>query len=137
MSTLLDSIQQRLDNYQLAELGHPHFEIEDGDHVVGVVEDERCRKLFGLGRLYRRKTEEVLIAAKYAGLNTDEGKVKALEAFRFKIYADLIMDIFWVSLREEFNVWEEIVGIRENWQVVWSNQRPPTIFDFLDEFSGM
>ena len=98
-------------------------ELEEKDHVVGdITSDLELQKFYVFGRRLIAESERLLIDAREAGSRKEmEELVSRAQELTDK--GHLIVNIFWTSIKDSFQLWDKSsIGIREGWQVVWSDQ---------------
>ena len=98
-------------------------ELEEKDHVVGdITSDLDLQKFYVLGRRLIAESERLLIDAREAGSRKEmEELVSRAQELTDK--GHLIVNIFWTLIKDSFQLWDKSsIGIREGWQVVWSDQ---------------
>ena len=136
----LDKLQDTLVDIDNKAFVAPDAEVSMGDNVVGVASEE-ARKIYTLAMRMRRKalslTGEIMQKIAEFDERLPEKLVRDLGSRLFQLRAEeqLLMDIFWMSLKDEFNLWKRMsVGIRKGWKVVWNDT--PCPHDILDTFFG-
>jgi len=133
MLTWLYSIRLELENMGNDQLIEPPGDMQPDDNLVDQAGLE-IRKLYTLSMLLEKAAAEAQIAARY---DPDSQKRSQSEE---KIYeltqkAKVVRDIFWITLRDEYGLWsKDSIGVRKGWQVVWNEDRGPTLGDFLGGF---
>lgn len=107
-------------NWNLVGL-EPSSDVMAKDHVVGTADDE-LRKLYELSIQYAKSGSESFIAAQHA--KTKENfEYHAKKAFEFHKKQENLMESFWISVRESFDLWDKSsVSIRKGWKVVWNDE---------------
>jgi hypothetical protein len=106
--------------------------ISGNEHIVGEASD-------GLKRIwtFAEKLEEAalqsLVQARFSK-SREAGEELYKKAKEFKEKEETLRRIFWICLKDEFNLWDRPVGIRKGFKVVWyeSTPGPPGFPDFLD-----
>lgn len=143
MTKLLKEIVEELATVEITTQG-PQYELEDDDHTVGVMNEE-LKKLFVLRDKLRRAAERAELHAKLVVLDSKEHTEdveRDPEFIRtFAKYALAVTkhhtadDLLWASLRYEFpETIDKSVGIRRNWQVVWTEKsREENVLDNLED----
>lgn len=130
MSTWLDFIKIELDNLDLEQIHKPAGEVGSSDHEVGEA-DEELKRLYGLWMQLARTADEARVAMRYAQTQA-ELDVYAVTAFELITKAEIVRDIFWASVRSQFDLWDKSsVGVRREWKIVWSEEETPQIISIL------
>lgn len=135
MPTWLDIVRMELENLDPKFLPEPTTEVGSRDHVVGEA-DTDLKRLYALAMQWDKAAIESLVAARY--INNREDQEHLVEkAAEIRRKSELLMEIFWVSLKDYFDLWRKpSVGIRKGWKVVWSEPEVPPIIGILDELFG-
>ena len=130
MPTELESLSEN-------ELVRPLVELEGRDHIVGSIDsDLDLQKLYALGRRLIAESERLLIDARAARSREEMGELVS-RAKEFNEKGELIVSIFWASIRDSFRLWDKpSIGIREGWQVVWSDEDTSLPSFLRDLFGG-
>ncbi len=134
MPLWIDGISKQLDNLVEAEFFEPPTELKQGDQVVGIA-GEQLRRIYTLMLLLQRRALEADIEAKFS--NDKIREESELKAMRFAENAEVLTRIMWISVKEEFNLWNKPrVGLRTGWKVVWGEEDTPSISDVLGGLFG-
>jgi len=106
------------------------------DNLVGVMSDV-LKQLFTLYRRLDELAARTKLDARYSR-NIDDAKQNAFRAIEFKTKADALSEILWISIRDEFNLWDKpSIGLRRGFKVVWEDiPEPPNIRDILRDIFG-
>ncbi len=135
MSSWLDSINLEMEKLEEKTLIQPMTEIEDYDNSVGEASME-LKKLYGLSQALKKKAMETIVKFKFSSDANEKNEL----ASHIKIAhdkAEMLLQIFWVVLRDEFDLWDkDNVGIRKGWEVVWSDDQHPSLPDILGHIFG-
>lgn len=127
LATELESLSEN-------DLIGPLAEIEENDHIVGdISSDLDLQKLYALGRRLNAEAERLLVDARVAR-SREEMRELGSRAQELAEKGSLIIDIFWASIKDSFRLWDKSsIGVREGWQIVWSDQSNslPGIFRHL------
>jgi len=127
--SFLETLRLELENVNLTESPDPPFPVETGDHVVGIASEEH-KKLYAVWQNYERAGMETGIQARYA--RGEEERTQAIRrASSLSMKANLIRDLFWISLRDSFDQWGRDIAIKAEWKVVWTETKPPSLLDLL------
>lgn len=103
---------------------------DDHDNHVGYA-DDYLRRLYTLMMIYQKRFDLAVVGVKYAHGDRDSAIRQACE---FKSKAEAVREIFWIEVNDRFNLWDKsCVGIRSEWQVVWSKRE---ISNLLRRFLG-
>lgn len=118
MPMWLDVVNEDLNKLIIDGLPEPITEIGEEDYLVGEANTDQ-RKLFHLASQYDRIATMSLLEARYVSEEERESLTKKATEFYKK--SELILEIFWVSVKDSFNLWgEPSVGIRKGWKIVRS-----------------
>ena len=113
----------------------PSNEVEKDEHVVGTA-DADVQKLYGLAMQWQKTSMETAVAARFIN-RRKEAEANLETAAILQKKSELVLEIFWLSLKETFDLWgKPSIGIREGWKVVWSEPAPPQIGDILGGLFG-
>lgn len=130
MSRWMSAVLKELEGLNQKGLLEPKTEVGPTDHVVGEANVE-IRKLYGLAMQTSRRSAESIVSAQY-DINRETQEHHAAKAVELRKKAELLMEIFWVSIKDQFDLWQKpSVGIRKGWKVVWSEPGPDSILDLL------
>ncbi len=131
MSTWIKLLPMQLADISANHFREPHGELERTDNVVGVMSDD-LKRLYTLWIDTQMASEQLVLEAKFA-FKQNERDSSFTRAFELRTKTEVLEKIFWVSLRDEFGLWDKPgVGIRANYQVVWfDSPQPKSIFDML------
>ena len=112
-------------------------ELEEKDHVVGdITSDLELQKFYVFGRRLIAESERLLIDAREARSREERGELVS-RAQELNDKGHLIVNIFWASIKDSFRLWDKSsIGIREEWQVVWSDQDTSLPLFLRDLFGG-
>lgn len=137
MPTWLDMIRIEAENLDKDKLMEPPSELDpDRDHLVADAEIE-LRRLYSLAIHWEKTAMEMILAARY--MNDDSKRENsARKASQLAEKAQLLMKIFWVSIKDTYELWDKpSVGIRKGWKVVWTDPDPvPPILGILGDLLG-
>lgn len=122
MLVWMEDVSKEADEIPVADVNDRNkalSEVKSDDNVVGEVPLD-LRKLLVLSRRYKKRSAEATTAAEFA---TEEGKIAESQkvALAFKEKSDLLNDIFWMSIREMFDLWgneNSSLGVKKEWKVV-------------------
>jgi len=96
----------------------PAHEIANGEQVLeGVTVSDFARRAYSLSRYYARERDRAEVEHKYTSYKEDpcDAAHAALREFDAKV--SLLMEIFWLSVRQR--CWqEENIGVRGGWVIV-------------------
>lgn len=114
----------------------PEGEIEQKDHLAGDLNnDTQLQRIYTLGRKLSESGARMLLEAHLARKH-DQQEELLIKASELRAKAEIVMSIFWISIKDSFQLWDKpSVGIRQEWQVVWSDQDisiPPFFRNLLD-----
>lgn len=121
----------RMELSLIDEFIEPDTESEDNEAILGVASDE-VKRLW----TYYSKTEEIatrtLIDAKYCKKH-DEKDDLMKRAFEMKLKAEMARSILFLSLRDQFGIWNPTVGIgiRAGFQITTFKDTSNPLLDLL------
>ena len=133
MSTWLKLLPLELQSIPEREYINPKAKVDPKkDHIVGDMTEDQ-KKLYTRWLNLEQVFEQTLLEAKY---ETDEDKQKKLliKVEELHTKAEVVKEIFWISVRDEFELWGKgAIGVRKGFKVVWSEEEnePKTLRDFL------
>ncbi len=137
MTTWLDAIKQEMERMDEKELEVPFDEINPETDEIICLLDLEYRELFCLGAKYKRAALKVLQTCLLGLLGGGKVAVAAVEGEAHQWKADIINQIFWVSVRDAYQLWDEkVLAIRENWRLVRCKPLPPPDSPFMSFPSG-
>lgn len=121
MSTWLDEIRMEIENMDPASIIEPPAEVNrEHDHIVCEAEDS-LRKLYTLTMQLEKEANMMLVNARFSG-NIANMLEAAENAQRLMRKVDALREIFWISLKDSYDLWDKpTVGVRKGWKVVWNN----------------
>ncbi len=103
--------------------------------MASIDEDVELQRLWTLGRRLRVEARRTIADAQLAKKDAQQELLTRANELDQK--GELVLDIFWASIKDSFNLWDKAsIGIREGWQVIWSDvdvTNPPF---FLRGFLG-
>jgi hypothetical protein len=136
VSSLLNQILAQVAEIKTEELISPEAEVNPlNDNYVGVACDETMRLYMVRERIstkiksLSRELQKMVPSSSNRGII--ERKMKEIqEAFKKR---EILSELFWFSIRSEFDLWDkEEVGIRNGFKVVWRNEdRLQKVIDLL------
>lgn len=107
-------------NMDEADLTPPIQEVMDGDIEFGTI-DAELQMLYSLCQRYLRLSMEENLRAKFAK-SKDEELERSTNAKKWNSKYDSLINLFWVSVIEHCNLWDQIgqfqFDLRENWTLV-------------------
>lgn len=118
-----DLLSVEMDTLSPGDILEPDTAVSVNDHVAGYADtDLELQKLYTIGMRLKEAGERAFLDAKWA--KGDEVKQEFLNRAReLHEKGDLVLDVFWISIYDSFQLWgRHSIGIREGWQVVWSDQ---------------
>jgi hypothetical protein len=115
-----NTLGAELKNWNLVGMD-PSFDVRASDHIVGTADDE-LRKLYELSIQYEKSGFESFTAMNNS--KTEENcDYHAKKAMGFHKKHEILMESFWISIRDSFDLWDRsLVGIRKGWKVVWCDE---------------
>jgi len=140
MPTLLDMIEIEIENMDPDTnpdcIMRPALEVNPNDeHVVGKAE-MKILKMFSLACLWEKTSMEMIIAARFMG-DRAEANDSMTKAAIIAQKSEILKSLVWASIKDSHNLWDKpIVGLRRNWEIVWSEPQTPSINDILGGFLG-
>ncbi len=113
MKTWLKTIAEELQGLSSDDLLiSPDSEVSEKEEVIGEIDSDELKSIYCLVQKWGK-------AARFAA---ESGKAEKASELAEK--ADLLMAIFWASLKDAFDLWEKpAVGIRKDWKVVWFKRK--------------
>ena len=139
MSTWLKLLPLELS--EITEYVEPQTELDPQKfHVLGEMTED-LKKLYTLWFTLAKQKDEYLLAARYAKDEKEE-KLNLTRAIELGEKTEVVKQIFWISLRDEFNLWNKLVidevmiGVSKGFKVVWS-ERPSGPRNLLDYLRGL
>ena len=105
---------------------------EEHETVHGIANAE-VRRLWTYYCTTEERATRMMIDANYERKDRDRQKLLRIESIQLKVKAETAKNILWVSLRDQFGLWDQKlgVGIREDWQVVSFDSSDNFIRDIL------
>jgi len=135
MPTWLDIVKMELENLDSKVLLEPTSEVQPKDHVVGEA-DPDLKRVYGLAMQWEKTAIEMVVAVRYVNNRANQEQT-IHKADELKKKSEILMDIFWTSLKDSFDLWQRpSVGIRKGWKVVWTEPEVPPIISILGELFG-
>ncbi|MBU3942938.1 hypothetical protein KKA24_03070 [Patescibacteria group bacterium] len=132
MSTWLDSIETEAEKMVIGISLAPSLEVRSEDNEAGEVDDE-LKKFWSLAQLWEKEAKEKALQAEYEA-NIEVRELLIEQASCLKQRHDALMEIFWISVRDTFDLWEkQMIGIRKGWIIVWKSEKGCSIFEVLDD----
>lgn len=130
MSTFIKLLPLEMD--EVKEYREPDMELREKDHVVGDMSDS-LKKLWTLWKQTAYRADELKLQLRYGEQNTSVGQARELES-----KAQVIRDIFWIAVNDEFELWGKLrVGVRKGFKVVWNEEEMPQLPPFLKGIMGL
>jgi len=127
LSTLLLELNETTDYLE------PRQEIGSNDHVVGDM-NELMKKLY---TVYMSMAKQASMLKVELGFSDNEET--RLQAFRLIDRATILQKLFWLIVKDVFNLWDkESTGVRAGFKVVWSDSSPTmTLKDLFGNMFGI
>lgn len=137
MSTWLKLLPLELNGIEENEFCEPETEVDPTkDHMVGEMSLD-LKRIYTHWRGLRESADRAVLDAKYAKGN-DQREALFMRAIELHEKAEVMEDIFWISLKDEFGLWgrensDNTTGVRKGFKVVSlkSEVTPKTFLDFL------
>lgn len=124
----LDTIRLELDNIDETEINQEVFDgnpVKKNEQVAGVAPPE-LRKILLLSRNYAKQSAQLALDGMFGNKNPSPEDVRILN--KLKIESEEIKDLFWVCIRQHFDLWAaDSIGIREGWKIVSCEKSPEEI----------
>ncbi|MEK7767911.1 MAG: hypothetical protein AAB368_16900 [bacterium] len=118
MATWLEMLRIELENLGPDDLRAPIGPVKPEEHRVGEA-DLAHQRMYGLAVRLERAAAEAVLEAKYAPDQPTQDAVAA-RACELSEKANKLREVFWVSLKDAFRLWDKpAVGLRAGWAVVW------------------
>ncbi len=90
----------------------------DHDKLIGVVDNEFLRKMYGCAQLHRREQKRTQLEISFE-IDEQARTRLASTVLRERYMADWLMETFWFLLRLHTNYWEPTnIGLRAGWKFV-------------------
>ncbi len=122
-----------LENIGLENLIEPPDKSSRDDHFVGEM-SFGMKRLYTYAQMLRNSAARLGYEAEMSRNRSETAKLQS-ERMKTLLKANVLMDIFWLFLKEEFEeqkLWErDKIGIRKGFLVVWGESSEPTIGDIL------
>ena len=118
MSTWLKLLPMELDSIEDNLLLEPDHSIRNDDIEVGEM-SAICKKLFTLGRLLEKDASQSYLDSKYCP-DKDRKLELQSKASELGTKSGVLKEIMWISIKDDFNLWRETIGIRMGFKVVIS-----------------
>ncbi|MBU2101259.1 hypothetical protein KKH05_00850 [Patescibacteria group bacterium] len=114
----------------------PDSEVSVDDYEVGQASPE-LQRLYITALQWLKKSAELALQAQFYRGSDEERMSLVRRALELRSKGEILQNIFWAAVRDEFNLWEkDSIGIRKNWAVVWMDSRIPPIIGFLQDLFG-
>jgi len=133
MTTWLKLLPMELE--EIEELIEPPLEFNpQTERKIGEMSED-LKKLYTLWQNLEKEFAQQIVQARFAR-NERERKLTYLKLNETKERAEVLQRLFWISVRDEFKLWEEdTIAVRKGFLiVVVEEDRPRTIFDLLKGF---
>lgn len=136
MNTFLRLLPMELSTISEEDYITPSEELgfEPRDHYVGKA-TESMKQMYTLYLRKEQAAEEAKLKIRFAR-GVGEGQSLQSQYAESKAKARVLRLLFWITIQDEFDLWDkQSVGIRSNWDVVWTDPDPdPDIADFFRRF---
>lgn len=132
MSTWIKLLPLEINEIKPDDYIEPAFPLEKRDHEVGAMTDE-LKKLYTLWRLVEKEAAQTYIEFKYSKTHDDSILMKSVE---LRDKSEILKELFWVSLKDEFKLWAKDVGVRKGYIVVWFENEEQSPGDILRGLFG-
>lgn len=132
MSNWIKILPMALREIEKGEFCDPEKEVNlEEDHVVGEMSED-LKRIYTTWINLQESADRAILEAKYAK-GDDQRKELTGRAKELHAKTEALEIIFWISVRDEFELWDKSsIGVRKNFQIVWSDEGPPkTFLDFL------
>ena len=128
MSTWLRLLPLELDSIEADSCMNPNHKLEPTDNKMGIM-SQTSRQLYTLAMLVGKDAKQNMLDSEYC---VDESRRNELRAKAAELgeKSSVLMQLMWISVRDELHMWGYSVGIRENFVVVRTpdtNDTPPFI----------
>ena len=134
MSTWLKLLTLELDSINESDIIEPVCTPQKDDHPVGEMSDA-ARRLFTLARLLEKDAKQCQLDANFCGDKTIRLELEA-RGYELAAKSEATQALMWISIRDEFKVWHESVGVRSSFKVVVSPNADNDIPPFLKKLLG-
>ena len=131
-----DLLPADLSGLSTEEVLPPYGDMEPSDHWAGdASNDEQLQRLYSLARRLAESAARTGLEAQLARKH-EQREEFIMKCYELRKKAELVIEIFWISIKDSFQLWDkDSIGIREDWQVVWSDQ-DTSIPPFLKKLIG-
>lgn len=135
MSTWLKLLPLELDGINKPEYIEPDHPLAKGEHSIGEMSD-MTRQLYTLGILLEKDGRQHQLDANYCD---DRAKKLELEtkAAEFLSKSNIIRELMWIGIKDEFGLWGENIGVRIGFKVVTRLKKDDDIPPFLKKIMGL
>lgn len=136
MSTWLETLQTEIqDELKSVHLMEPNTDLGADDRIVGDM-DEQLRGVYSLAMRWMKTAADNATAAQFE-TNKERQELLSEQAQRLAKKSKILLDIFWISIKEQFDLWEKpSIGVRRGCKVVWSESSTPPIVDLFRRLFG-
>ena len=116
MSTWLKLLPLELSGMDKVEIIEPEYPVGKNDHLVGEMSD-MTRRLFTLGRLLEKDANQSKLDAQYCPDKARKAELQS-RANEFMVKSNIIKELMWVGIKDEFGLWNISIGVRAGFKVV-------------------
>ena len=112
----------------------PEDDIKVGETEVGCLPND-LKKLYSYKRALGEQGLRLTLEARLCSDKVKQVEMSA-QLCRLKMTADIVNNLFWVAVNDEFDLWDKSdIGIRKGWIVVWYEDKPD-VEDLLRRLLG-
>ncbi len=116
MSTWLKLLPIELAGINDDEIVEPPYGIETGDIVVGDM-PAMSKQLYGLGMALERDASQFALDARYCA-EPEKKEALGVKAGELMTKSKTLKDMMWISLKDEFGLWDKSIAVRKGFKVV-------------------
>ena len=124
----LKILPMELSSIDAKEFIEPDEKIDQrADVVVGEASDD-LKRIYTLVNKLQEVGARYAVDARFSKDNRFRLDAEK-RAFELKRKVDTLLDIFWITLKDDFDLWDkDSVGIRKGWKVTYRKDGLPTTF---------
>ena len=133
-SPWLSNLHLELDMLKPEDYIEPQWERSSKETIVGELSDD-LKRVFTLYIIYQKAAAQASVDMTFATVDekeTAKGKVNENES-----KAALLNRMLWHGVHDKFDLWHHpIVGVRQNYQVIYNDEPPPPQMMGFNIFGG-
>lgn len=142
-------VNGRLKQIKLNKIKGPQDEIEDGDNIVGKLDNRRHKKLWVLREklleegknIFEQNKIDIIfqeVSESFPSKENLDDIISQLAELNKLI--EIVNDIFWFEIRKDFNLWTKpLIAVRKGWKIVWrkATEDTPEITKLLQVLASL